>query len=328
MCSRRIIIYRVARSRFIAALMENQHTALRLLYGVAVLSVLGCLGYFVYINSEYLFWVYAHADLEMLAVAAGLMLLMHFLLPLQASAMLSVSPPQVGYRPILYSYARRLPARYVPGGIWHTAARAFDFHRLGVDRYRSFTVFASQVVLLNGLSLLIGGVGLLVGEHDWVWIGVELTGIAVVVSGLGFFMAYLSKQYSSKNPAFDAKTLITATVAIVGVLILFAGSFVAFVSALPGIGEGITTGRLAAVFLFARGIGFLAFFAPNGLGVFELVAARFMVEGNGVLDFAVVLAGFRVVGLAADLIFWSVVSGIEKTVGNCSNRHPVKHRRA
>ena len=40
----------------------------------------------------------------------------------------------VKYSQILAIYMNRVPAKYLPGGVWHTVARAYDFNFIGLSR--------------------------------------------------------------------------------------------------------------------------------------------------------------------------------------------------
>ncbi len=77
-----------------------------------------------------------------------------------------------------------------------------------------------------------------------------------------------------------------------------------------GFGGPACTASLPAIYgtyLFSWGAGFVAFFAPQGIGVFEFVSGK-LLEGQLDLGHAVALmASFRVIVLAGDLFAWAVV---------------------
>ena len=63
---------------------------------------------------------------------------------------------------------------------------------------------------------------------------------------------------------------------------------------------------MAGVYLFSWGVGFIAIIAPQGIGVFELVASELMDGPIGFMGLAALIAGFRVVVLVADILVWLV----------------------
>jgi hypothetical protein len=63
---------------------------------------------------------------------------------------------------------------------------------------------------------------------------------------------------------------------------------------------------MAGIYLFSWGVGFLAIFAPQGIGVFEFVASELMASPVGFMGLAALIAGFRIVVLVADIAVWLV----------------------
>jgi hypothetical protein len=56
--------------------------------------------------------------------------------------------------------------------------------------------------------------------------------------------------------------------------------------------------------LFSWGIGFISIFAPQGIGVFEVVAADLLRGVEPLMGIAAVIAGFRLIILTADAVAW------------------------
>ena len=83
--------------------------------------------------------------------------LLHALSPVFATVVLNACGSGVTWYQAFQTHAARLPARYVPGGIWHTVGRVVDYREQGVAT-RHLTAF---VVLENGLAaattLAVGG---------------------------------------------------------------------------------------------------------------------------------------------------------------------------
>src|SRR5665213_2821880 len=53
---------------------------------------------------------------------------LHLLTPVFSWIVLRELGADIGYRTLLAIHVGRLPARYLPGGIWHTVSRVMDLH--------------------------------------------------------------------------------------------------------------------------------------------------------------------------------------------------------
>jgi hypothetical protein len=87
-----------------------------------------------------------------------------------------------------------------------------------------------------------------------------------------------------------------------------ATAFLAYWRAFPGAGASAL--EVAGTYLVAWAAGFASVFAPQGLGVFEAVAAVFLDGGLGFAGAAALVAGFRLVLLVADLLAWLVLQAL------------------
>lgn len=265
----------------------------------------GCLFYFGWQSRDLLTGVLRDADPLRLAAATGLWTLMHVLSPLFALAVFRGSGRDLDYTTAARIHLDNLPARYIPGGIWHTVGRVAAFRSLGMDA-RRITLF---VLCENGLAVAVafvmgGGVLFLIrGPDHWG----DVAGLCAAGGALALLLLpVVIRRWLSGAHGGIAVSYYLASVCIVAVSWLVASlAFVQFVAAFPAL--ELAAGRLetAAVYLFSWGVGFLAVFAPQGVGVFEVTAGELL---RGVLalgGFAVLLAGFRAVIFAADLLAWS-----------------------
>ena len=118
---------------------------------------LGFLVYFAWRSRDLLTVVLSEASFLHIVLAIVVWCLLHLLAPVFAMLTLCACGSNVAWRAAFAIHASRLPARYLPGGIWHTVGRIIDYHDLGV-RPRHLTAF---VLLENGLAaavtLALGG---------------------------------------------------------------------------------------------------------------------------------------------------------------------------
>lgn len=241
-----------------------------------------------------------------LALAILAWMAAHLLSPWFVSTALRASGAEIPYRQTLNLHLSYLPARYIPGGVWHTVARVSGLHHLGVrpDQLSSFIIFENLVALCVTLS--IGGV--LVGFHkqnsDWQFIAFFVAAMSLIILVL---CPVLVNRFVMRS--FD-KIRFASYIKGVVIIILFwsfaSASFLLFVSSFLDSLVVSAWLEIIGVYLFSWGVGFLAIFAPQGVGVFEVVAASVMpvVLSFNFSALVALIAGFRLVVVFADLFMW------------------------
>lgn len=231
----------------------------------------------------------------------------HLLSPLFVRVVLNACGACVDYRQVLDLHLRYLPTRYIPGGIWHTVARVSRLHQLGIHpRQLSSLVLLENLVAL-GVTLSIGGV--LVGFYEKdgskFWQPVAVIAAAVSVVMLASFPFIINRLVLKSVGNISYRNYL----AVVFIAIIFwcfaSTSFFLFISALPNAVFVSSWIEVVGSYLFSWGVGFLAIFAPQGVGVFEVVAADIMPTTLPFSAFVALLAGFRLVVILADVLMWA-----------------------
>lgn len=201
---------------------------------------------------------------------------------------------------------QRLPARYIPGGIWHSAAQVVDLKSLGVPFERLSTMFIVQQVLAIGTALGVGGLGLALNHFDrhWVSYGAWTSGTAFVGIAVCFFIVQVISKRKGLHllPHF----LFYAFIMSIFFWLVPAFSFITFVTGFSEIEITATSLLIGSVFIFSRGIGFLVIVAPQGIGVFEFVAAALLPSNYEAASIAVILLSFRIIGFLADTVTYGL----------------------
>ena len=168
------------------------------------------LGYFCWEARETLGELLRQASWPMLFVAACVWVLLHLLSPLMAVAVLNGSGSTVSWSQAFATHASRLPARYVPGGVWHTVGRVMDFHEQGV-RPRHLTAF---VVLENGLAaaftLAVGG-AIVMALRDGDTAG-TIAGVACTAALIGLVAMYfiVNRKVLQEPDALSASSYLSS----------------------------------------------------------------------------------------------------------------------
>lgn len=238
-----------------------------------------------------------------LLAAVVLWALLHLLSPVFTCLVLRDTGTELPYLAALQIHVSRLPARYLPGGIWHTVSRVVDLHRLGVGKAQ----LTSMVVLENTVpvaaALLLGGVFLLSGERPTLGWAAALSGAGVLALPPLLMRHRIWKDWPRVRP----RTFVATTSVSLAFWLIAGAAFVCYWSAFPEVRSDAPFIEVYGSYLLAWSAGFLSVFAPQGIGVFEAVIGTLL---KGALPFAgaaVLAAGFRSASLAADMLAWSAL---------------------
>lgn len=260
-----------------------------------------CIAYIVWLSRLDIVRLWAASNGTLLVIACILLGVANFFSPLASRKILQSLGVNIEYRVLLRIHMLRLPARYLPGGIWHTIGRAVDLHEHGVNR----AVIGWMVVLENGLAICMAfllGWGLLQlsGSKPHSYEGVTSLVAASAFVVLITLPALMRKFGRDIMQNLSVAKWMACCVWFAVIWAFHASAFVAYSIALVGnstLSEALHTG---GVYLFSWGIGLVAFFAPQGIGVFEVTAAAFAEQRLLPAAIAMV-AGFRLCMLTVDL---------------------------
>ena len=223
---------------------------------------------------------------------------LHLIMPLFAATMLSDENQPVTWRAAVAIHIERLPARYVPGGIWHTVGRVVDYRNKDVaaGRLSHFVILESGMAAL--LALAIGGA--------IVWATPATGPLAAYAGPVAIAAAVTAVVLPFVLKAVSIGVYARCIAVLLVYWLVAAAAFVAYVYAYADSVTGFNVVSTGGVYLFSWGIGFLAIFAPQGIGVFEVVASSLLQGPVGFLGLTALLAGFRFIVLVADLLTWLV----------------------
>jgi hypothetical protein len=168
------------------------------------------------------------------------------------ASLVTDGPPQA----VMATWCRTQVARYLPGGIWHVAARAATVD--GRVRDKLGAVTAENVIVLL-VALGVGGV--LASVYDWRWLPLGvLLAVPFIASRWLHNRTKLSRSRIRRTTACHALGYIAY--ASVGVLVQVAVS---------GSGDLRTLAYVGGAACVAWAAGLVVVFAPGGVGVRELV---------------------------------------------------------
>ena len=230
--------------------------------------------------------------------------------PLSTTAFARALGIPMGYRELALISILRLPAKYLPGGIWQSVARFTAYSQRDVSSTTSLFILVAEHVFALGVSVALGALLLIyVGNTPvereiatWLLIGALLL---LVLAALWILRMGKCKP---NGVSCIIKVIASATL----FWIAAATAFCAYWTAVVGLG-GTDVLRVAACYLLSWAAGFVAFFAPQGLGVFEWVAAHLLQSAQPSSVIVTAVAGFRLVTIAGDLSAWAIGLVISRT---------------
>ncbi len=250
-------------------------------------------------SREEILQIVSAATYTPLFVALIVWTLSTFLVPGLALVVLKSRGNAVNFSTLLFIYLNRIPAKYLPGGIWQTFARAYDLSSLGVNKkdiallvfYENFwSVYVASMLATAGIFAL---------ETNTVY--VQWT-MVLLLAGLClppiFFV--LRKQ--------DYILPVSAYLKLSAVCILFwlcaSFSFLCYLNSLDIMSSNYHPLLLMFHYLFSYVVGFVSIFAPQGIGVFEVVLSQAGSFTIPLEELVVILLGFRFIVLISDLLVW------------------------
>lgn len=232
-------------------------------------------------------------------VSILLWLLLHFLHPATVIAALQGRFSVKHYSVCLKIHMGQLPARYLPGGIWHTAARFAHYYKLGVTRGELIFLVAAENIFAINVTLGIGSF-LLVFIQPNMGHAIYFPALCILISSS---MIFLQKLGSRNEFPLSSKKLVLNILAQLLYWTIATCSFMAYCYAMfPD--SSLDPLKTASAYLISWGIGFIAFFAPQGIGIFEFTAGAILHEDMALSEIAALLLGFRIVVLIADILGW------------------------
>lgn len=252
-----------------------------------------------WINRESLALTLQTALWGRLALSALLWAAVHFAAPVMPCLVLSTDSFRLGYLSAYDIHSRNIPARYIPGGIWHSVGRVAAFHSMGAPARRLALFVFLENTMAPATGFLFGGLVLAVTLGASGLGGIALAGTAAG-AGVLLVLPVIGGRLFLGGEKIPAPVFLKACGAM---LLLWPGialSFTVFVSAFPDVFSRLSPLSVAGTYMFSWAAGNVAVFAPQGIGVFETVAAGILRGSISVGAAAALLAAFRGVVLVSD----------------------------
>ncbi|MFC1878016.1 hypothetical protein ACFL2E_12220 [Thermodesulfobacteriota bacterium] len=237
-------------------------------------------------------------------MAIVLWCVLHCISPVISKLILSYFDDNVPYDRLLQIHVSRLPARYIPGGIWHTVGRVSDLHFYGLKKKQlSFLVIAESIFPCLMTFLMGGGYLWCTFKQGYIHIIAGISAFVSIILLVALPIFLQNKTYQS-GKVFKLITYFQVICVTAIFWIIASGSFLLYVMSFSIITVDTSYLQIAAIYIFSWGIGYLAIFAPQGIGVFEVVAGKALTLPLNLGGAVAFIAGFRIVVFLADITVW------------------------
>lgn len=268
---------------------------------------LAFLAYFFWINQETLISIYSEGRLLNFSLVVVCWIALHCISPLFTRLALRALGTSVDYRTALRIHVSRLPAKYLPGGVWHSVARAADYRETGIVSAQVIRYLVLENLVIVSVALGIGSAFALQATSNRYAV-VTIVAIMLVAWLLLLLLPRLSRLGLVPGGVSATSAYARSILVIAAYWCLAGMSFALFVMALPALHISVSPVIAGGIYLFSWGVGYLAIFAPQGLGVAEAVSGMLLGGQVDLGSLIVVLLGFRLLMAVADIATWLIYS--------------------
>lgn len=201
----------------------------------------------------------------------------------------------LSFKSLMSIYFKRIPIKYLPGGIWHTVGRLSDYRALGVQNRSLSQLALFEFLFPIPVTFLLGSTFLLFANRPVISSVVLYSIIAVC-----FFSILVMATLIPKN---KQKFLFYLVLFSIIYWIIASASFYTYtLSSISTLKlSGYQFIKVSGSYLFSWGTGYISFFAPQGIGVFEVLLSKLLQSQLSVQEMVTILFGYRVILVFADL---------------------------
>lgn len=264
------------------------------------------LGFFIWESRVILFTLFADANINWLLICILLWMLLHLISALFSLIIFKSHTIYLNYKTLLFIHCNRLPAKYLPGGIWHTVARSNDYYKKGISTRDLSSYLLIENIMIAAITLIVGGFVVLglIKNNEAIWYLSVCLLIFISFASL-IMLPWVTRFFILKNTTGIIKSTYFGSIFCILLYWLIAAvAFVSYLHAFKGITLSVSEIEAGGIYIFSWGIGFITLFAPQGIGVAEFISAKLLTNNISTGAFIALLASFRMIGLIADLTVW------------------------
>ncbi len=249
--------------------------------------------------------LFLDAQINWLIISISLWILLHFISPIFTSKLLKNLSLKLNYKKALIIHITHLPAKYIPGGVWHSVARAGDYYRSGLSSRQVGSYLLIENIVVATVTLMLGGLIVMhIDNIDAYWLFITITCCVISTFVLLILPFILNKRLLTLNTTIHFIGYLSSISLMLIYWIVACLSFISYLKAFPDLGFNMSEVEISGVYLFSWGIGFVTIFAPQGIGISEVVTTQLLQGSLSIESLIVIIAGFRIIVLIADLLTW------------------------
>ena len=243
--------------------------------------------------------IFTFASYSGLAIAILFWILATLVIPAIAFTILRDRKNSITFRTLLSIHLNRIPSKFLPGGVWQTFARVYDMNNLGIPK----TDISLVVLYENSYSIILAAIVSTLGIY--LFSSSELYSTLALVLFLGSIATIPLAIFFRKRSFILSIAAYAQLTAVCTVFwLLAASSFYSYMAAI-----GLVTAEDQALltsinYLFSYVVGFVSIFAPQGIGVFEVVYSELASSELPRTQLIIFVAGFRVLVMLSDMLTW------------------------
>ena len=253
---------------------------------------------YIHESKDELINITSNAKILYLFISFILWSILVFFIPWFSHTIVTHYKKNITFSDIITSYIDRLPAKYLPGGIWHTVARLHYLSKKGMTKKEiSILVFYENIWSVLTTSI-VGGFGVYFYHRDSYWGTIALIIFFIAITIIPTIFMLRKKTYILSFNSYIKISMINLSFWFIASI-----SFLCYLSAFS-----IFELEIAHIFsyMFSWLIGFISIFTPQGIGVFELTMAQLTPFSVSLDESMIIIAGFRLIIFISDLINWLV----------------------
>lgn len=252
-----------------------------------------------YQNRAEVISIFSVASYSGLTTAIFFWILATLLIPAISFTILRDRQNSITFRALLSIHLNRIPSKFLPGGIWQTFARVYDMNNMGITKTDISLVVLYENTYSIILAAIVSTLGIYLFSSSDLYSTLALLLFLGSIATLPMALIFRKRSFILSLSAYIRLT------AVCTIFWMLAGS--AFYSYMSAIGlVAADDGALLTLinYLFSYVVGFVTIFAPQGIGVFELVYSELAASELPRTQLIIFVAGFRVMVMLSDMLTW------------------------
>lgn len=250
---------------------------------------------------------YSQAEPHLLLTSIAIWIGLHGIAPAFTRLGLSTFGHTTSYKEAFFIHNLRLPAKYLPGGIWHTVSKSIDYKNRGATSTQIALYLFLENAMLVVMAITVGclmllSIDVIRGQlYTVIFISLVFSALAIISLPLVFHLKIRKAATRFQFGSYWPFCILVAAHWSVAAL-----AFSTYFNAYPESDHMASSLQSAGAYLISWAIGYVSIFAPQGIGVSEAVSALLLKDLGNTGSLIVVIATFRIIVLIGDIGAWAI----------------------